>query len=60
MSSKNVYLTFPTDPETAFLLKKIANGMGMTQPELINELCKGFIEDLANIAKEKLDAEAEE
>lgn len=46
MKQKKVYLTFPTDPETAFILKDFAHRIGKTQPELINEICKDFIENL--------------
>ena len=54
-SSKNkqVYLTFPTDPETSFILKDFAHRMGKTQPELINEICKDFIENLLSCLTEK-------
>ena len=50
--NQKVYLTFPTDPETAFILKDFAHRMGKTQPELINEICKDFIENLIKFAKE--------
>lgn len=52
MNNKKVYLTFPTDPETAFILKDFAHRMGKTQPELINEICKDFIDNLITYAKE--------
>lgn len=53
MNNKTVYLTFPTDPETAYMLKDIAKRMNKTQPELINEICKDFIENLLSYLKEQ-------
>ena len=50
--NQKVYLTFQTDPETAFILKDFAHKIGKTQPELINEICKDFIENLIEFAKE--------
>ena len=50
---EKVYLTFPTDPETSFILKDLAHRMGKTQPELINEICKEYIEDLLLFLNEK-------
>ena len=46
-----VYLTFPTDPETAYALKTFAHKMGKTQPELINEICKNFVNEILEFAK---------
>lgn len=43
---RKVYLTFPTEPEISLLLKKVANDMGKTQPELIEEICKDFLKEL--------------
>lgn len=55
MSKPNdkVYLTFPTDRETAYILKDFAHRMGKTQPELINEICKDFIENLIAFLQEQ-------
>lgn len=60
MKQKKVYLTFPTDPETAFILKDFAHRMGKTQPELINEICKDFIENLIAYANELATTKKEE
>ena len=57
MNSEKVYLTFPTDKRTAELLKLIAKGTGKSQPELINEICKDFINELDAIAKQELEKE---
>lgn len=53
MKSKKVYLTFPTDPETSFLLKELAHKMGKTQPDLINEICKDFVKNLLSYLEEQ-------
>lgn len=53
--NKKVYLTFPTDPETAYILKDLAHRMGKTQPELINEICKDFIENIISYMNEKIE-----
>lgn len=47
-----IYLTFPTDPETAYALKTFAHKMGMTQPQLINEICKDFIKTILEFVKD--------
>ena len=51
---EKVYLTFKTDRATSELLKRIAIKMGMSQPELIDEICHDFIEHfLSFIEKDK-------
>lgn len=60
MKQKKVYLTFPTDPETAFILKDFAHRIGKTQPELINEICKDFIENLIAYTNELATLKKEE
>ena len=50
---KKVYVTFSTEPETCGLLTEIAKSMGKTQPELIEEICKGFITRTLSIMTEK-------
>lgn len=49
MKNDKVFLTFETDRKTSWLLKSIAHSFNMTQPELINDICKDFID---NILKE--------
>ena len=58
MNNEKVYLTFPTDRETSFILKDVARRMGKTQPELINEICKDFIENLLAYLIEKTNENA--
>lgn len=59
MASNTVYLTFKTDRVTSDMLKEIARSFEMSQPELIDKICKEYIKDLLTelneIAKEKLD-----
>lgn len=57
MKSDKVYLTFPTDRATSEILKIIAHGYKMSQPELIEMICKQYIEDLDKIAEEYLKKE---
>ena len=59
MNQKYVYLTFKTDERTAALLKFIAKGCNKTQPELINEICKNFIEDINETARITLEEKGE-
>lgn len=54
MKAKDIYLTFKTDEVTAYWLKTIAKTLKKTQPELINDICKDFIEDLDKQCEEKL------
>lgn len=54
MKNNDVYLSFKTDRETCEMLTKIAHKLGKTQPELIEEICKDFIEDILSIVKEKI------
>ena len=54
MKKDKVYLSFPTSKETSDNLKIIAHKLGKTQPELINDICEDFIEDLMSIIKEKV------
>lgn len=55
-----VYLTFPTDSETAYALKTFAHKMGMTQPQLINEICKDFIDNILEFVKNNTQNENQE
>ena len=57
MNKEKVHLTFKTDREISELLKLIAHDANMTQPELIEKICRDFIEDLNQIAKEELEKE---
>lgn len=52
-----VYLTFPTDSKTAHTLTAIAHMAGTTQPKLLDEICRNFIADLEQRAKEPLEKE---
>ena len=52
MNSDKVYLTFATDKETSDLLKLLAHSFKMTQPELINTICKQAIQSIKNKVKE--------
>lgn len=54
MKYRDVYLTFKTDEATSEMLKFIAHSMNKTQPELIDQICKDFIELLNETAKENL------
>ena len=51
--NSKVYLTFPTDPFISDMLKVIAHSIGKTQPELINEICEGYVENALSILEEK-------
>lgn len=57
MKTKNVYLTFHTDKETSEKLKFIAQACKMTQPQLIESICKDFIENVEETAKRELEKE---
>lgn len=52
MNNYDVHLTFKTDKATSEILKLIAHKLGKSQPELINEICKDFIEMLNKAANE--------
>ena len=52
MTENKVYLTFPTKKETADKITAIAHILGKTQPELLNEIIRDFIEDFENYIKE--------
>ena len=56
-----VYLTFQTDLATSEILKRIAHEMGKTQPQLIDDICKEFIQELLldQIEKELTEDEKE-
>ena len=56
MNNEKVYLTFPTNPQISFILKKIAHEAGKTQPELINEICENYVKEyLLSIIDQELD-----
>lgn len=54
MKEEKIYLTFSTDKYTAAVLKELAKTYKMTQPELIENICKDHIESVMEyIAKAK-------
>lgn len=53
MKNDYVYLTFKTDRNTSNRLKEIAHLIGVTQPEVINDACKYFLEALDEACKKK-------
>ena len=55
MKTDEIYLSFRTDRTTSELLKKLAKSMNMTQQELINNLCKSFVNDALTHIEEKLE-----
>ena len=59
MAPNTVYLTFKTDSATSEMLKWVAHSFEMSQPELIDKICKDYLkelmEELNEIAQEKLD-----
>lgn len=54
MNGKKTYISFQTDEVTAYTLKMIAHELRITQTELLNQICKEFIEELDEIAKKEL------
>lgn len=50
---EKIYISFPTSRVTSDFLKMIANKMGKTQPELINEICEEYIVKLLDVLEEK-------
>lgn len=50
---EKIYISFPTSRVTSNFLKMIANKMGKTQPELINEICEEYIVKLLDVLEEK-------
>lgn len=52
MSFEKVYLTFKTDKATSKMLTYLAHKFNMTQPELIDEICKDFIDRMIKAAEE--------
>lgn len=60
MKHNKIYLTFSTDPETAYCLTELAHAMGKTQPELINELCKNFVDNATSYIHKKLEESTKE
>lgn len=57
MKRDKVYLTFSTDIETSEILKELAHFHGMTQPELIEVLCKNHIKRTMKIMQEAIEKE---
>lgn len=43
MKEDIVYLTFPTNKETAHALTDLAHIKGTTQPKLLNEICQEYL-----------------
>ena len=41
------HLTFPTDKGTAHLLTQIAHLQGMTQPQLLHQICQAYVKEKA-------------
>lgn len=54
MKNEYVYLTFKTDKEISKLLTMLAHAQGTTQPDLINQLCINYINEIDEIAKRAL------
>ena len=53
MKQEFVHLTFKTDRKTSFYLSEIAHIQEKTQPELINEICKNYVDFiLSEVMKE--------
>lgn len=55
MKEEIVYLTFPTNRRTAHLLTEFAHIQGITQPKLIDRICREYIEDVMIEAMEKIE-----
>lgn len=53
MNNYDVHLTFKTDKSTSEMLKYVAHKLGKSQPALINDICKDFLNRL-NYAAEKI------
>lgn len=54
MIEEKVHLTFKTEKSVSDKLKIFAKALNMTQPELIDSICKDFIEDIEKAAAEEL------
>ena len=54
MIEEKIYLNFKTDKSVSEKLKFIAKSLNMTQPELIDSICKDFIEMIENAAEEEI------
>lgn len=54
MIEEKVYLTFKTDKSVSEKLKLFAKACNMTQPELIDSICKDFIELIEKTAEKEL------
>ena len=55
MKNDSVYLTFKTDRDTHEFLKHTAHILNKTQPELIEEICKNFINAIKEMANSNID-----
>ena len=55
--NETIYLTFKTEKSISETLKIIAKSLNMTQPELINNICKDFIEMLEETARKEIEKE---
>ena len=54
MIEEKVHLTFKTEKSISEKLKFLAKALNMTQPELIDSICKDFIETIENAAAEEI------
>lgn len=54
MNSGRVYLTFPINKETSDFLTDFAHRCKMTQPELIEEICEDFKNNILELANKTL------
>ena len=54
MISGRVYLTFPITKETSDFLTDFAHRCKMTQPELIEEICEDFKNNILELANKNL------
>lgn len=57
MIEEKVHLTFKTERSVSEKLKIFAKSLNMTQPELIDSICKDFIELIEKTAEEELKKE---
>lgn len=55
MKDDCVYLTFKTDRDTHEFLKLTAHILNKTKPELIEEICKDFINAIKEMANNNID-----
>lgn len=56
MIEEKIYLNFKTEKSVSEKLKFIAKSLNMTQQELIDSICKDFIEMIENAAEEEINS----